>query len=239
MTDIPIRDAATIIVLRDRHNAPSVLMGQRGASAAFMPSKFVFPGGAVDPVDGAVPVRGSLHTLCDARLGEASALPASHLAAAAIRELYEETGQILGAKSDWQNAPKGWRGYARSGHMPTLDGLQFIFRAATPKGRTRRFDARFFLVEADRLSSDPDDFSGAEDELSHLQWIPLGRAREFDLPFITEMVLAELAANLHISGPPPTVPYFRNDDEAHTVVRLAGKSPLDDYSDSISRRPKS
>ena len=39
-----IRNAATVIVLRDRHETPHILMGQRGAKAAFMPNKFVFPG---------------------------------------------------------------------------------------------------------------------------------------------------------------------------------------------------
>ena len=43
-----IRNAATVIVVRNKHDKPSVLMGQRGVDAAFMPSKFVFPGGAVD-----------------------------------------------------------------------------------------------------------------------------------------------------------------------------------------------
>ena len=49
MTDkTAIRNAATVILLRDRLENPRVLMGQRGANAAFMPNKFVFPGGAVD-----------------------------------------------------------------------------------------------------------------------------------------------------------------------------------------------
>ncbi len=38
-----IRNAATIIVVRNKNKNPSVLMGQRGINAAFMPSKFVFP----------------------------------------------------------------------------------------------------------------------------------------------------------------------------------------------------
>ena len=58
MTDpMPIRDAATVIVLdRNASGGPSVLMGQRGAQAAFMPSKYVFPGGAVDPESAGRPV---------------------------------------------------------------------------------------------------------------------------------------------------------------------------------------
>ncbi|MFP4406139.1 MAG: DNA mismatch repair protein MutT, partial [Rhodosalinus sp.] len=44
-----VRDAATVIVLRDRDTRPRILMGQRGSAAAFMPNKVVFPGGAVDP----------------------------------------------------------------------------------------------------------------------------------------------------------------------------------------------
>ena len=44
-------DAATLILLRHGPEGPAVLMGQRGAAAAFMPSKFVFPGGRLDPAD--------------------------------------------------------------------------------------------------------------------------------------------------------------------------------------------
>ena len=36
-----------------------------------------------------------------------------------------------------------------------------------------------------------------------------------------------LAANIRTDGPPPSVPFFRNDDEAHLVTRLGGRSPLD------------
>jgi 8-oxo-dGTP pyrophosphatase MutT (NUDIX family) len=55
MTDTPIRSAATIITLRNMNASPQVLMGQRGSKAAFMPNKFVFPGGAVDADDSAIP----------------------------------------------------------------------------------------------------------------------------------------------------------------------------------------
>jgi 8-oxo-dGTP pyrophosphatase MutT (NUDIX family) len=153
-------------------------------------------------------------------------LPPAALAAAAIRELWEETGQIIGAPGQWPNAPQGWRGYAATGHVPDAARLRYFFRAITPQGRPRRFDARFFLAEADDLTTDPDDFTRAEDELSVLQWVPLAQARTFDLPFITEVVLAELVAHLADPTAPLSVPFFRNDDEAHLVTRLAGKRLL-------------
>ena len=65
-----IRNAATVIVLRDRFTAPRILMGQRGAGAAFMPNKFVFPGGAVDAGDAAIPLAEPLPPVCAARLTE-------------------------------------------------------------------------------------------------------------------------------------------------------------------------
>lgn len=215
-----LRDAATIIVLR-RGDVPSVLMGQRGAAAAFMPSKFVFPGGAVDAVDRTVP----LHPMMDdtaVALRTESHLPPEALAAAAIRELWEETGHVLGHPQPWPDAPQGWRGFAATGHVPDASRLRYFFRAVTPQGRPRRFDARFFLADAADLATDPDDFSRAEDELSLLQWVPLAQARTFDLPFITEVVLAELMAHLEDPDAPLSVPFFRNDDEAHLVSRLGG-----------------
>lgn len=217
-----IRDAATVIVLRNRARDPHVLMGQRGATAAFMPNKFVFPGGAVDPGDADIPLAAPMAQLCRTRLSEDSAQDLSHaLAAAAIRELWEETGLVLGQPQAWSRPPPpDWTDFAATGHIPDPQALQFVFRAITPPGRPRRFDARFFLVDAGRLVSDLDDFSRASDELSHLQWISLSRVRQFDLPFITEVVLAEIEARAHDPDPPASVPFFRNSDEESVMLRL-------------------
>lgn len=218
-----IRNAATIILLRNRATDPAVLMGQRGARAAFMPNKFVFPGGAVDPADHNVPVVTPISEHCRARLREDSPDDLSHaLTVAGIRELWEETGLILGHPGVWQDPPEDWQSFARTGHRPTAGGLQFVFRAITPPGRPRRFDARFFLVDAAEICGDLDDFSGASDELSHLQWVPLREARSFDLPFITEVVLAEISARAGDPAPPVSVPFFRNSDEESLFLRLRG-----------------
>lgn len=219
-----IRNAATVIVLRDRTSSPSILMGQRGANAAFMPNKFVFPGGAVDTQDAGVPLASGLPDLCCSRLAEDAPTGLQHaLAAAAIRELWEETGLVLGRPGTWDDdVPDDWHSFAATGHVPIADPLQFVFRALTPPGRPRRFDARFFLVDAGHIQGDLDDFTHASDELSHLQWIPLDKARGFDLPFITEVVLAEIEGRVTETAPPDSVPFFRNNDEASLFLRLRG-----------------
>ncbi len=222
---VPIRDAATIIAVKDRmSDDPQVLMGQRGAKAAFMPNKFVFPGGAVDAGDAHIALAAPVNPLCGDRLQEDADHGLPHaLAVAAIRELWEETGLILGRPGTWDgDIPEDWAGFADTGHLPSGEGLQFVFRALTPPGRPRRFNARFFLADADRIIGDPQDFSRASDELSHLQWIPLSKVRSFDLPFITEVVLAEVTTRIRDIAPPASVPYFRNDDEESLFLRLRG-----------------
>lgn len=221
-----IRNAATVIVIRDRMTAPSILMGQRGANAAFMPNKFVFPGGAVDASDAHVKLAAGLPEQCAARIKEDTDDQLAHaIPVAAIRELWEETGLILGTKGTWEgDIPEDWKTFADTGHIPHASALQFVFRALTPPGRTRRFDARFFLLDADALASDPDNFDAACDELSHLQWVPLSEARSFDMPFITEVVLAEVEARAHDLTPPESVPFFKNSDEESLFIRLHGHS---------------
>lgn len=226
-----IRDAATVIVVRDPETNPRILMGQRGSKAAFMPNKFVFPGGAVDAEDYDVALATSLSEQCCDRLlddmrPETPETAVHALAVAAIRELWEETGLILGDKGDWADSPaQDWTDYAATGHVPSAQSMQFVFRAITPPGRPRRFDARFFLINADMLSGDLDDFSRASEELSHLQWVGLKDARSFDLPFITEVVLAEIEGQLPDLSAPASVPFFKNDDEAGWFKRLHGRAP--------------
>lgn len=66
----PIRDAATIVLLRRHAGGSSVLMGMRGVKAVFMPSKYVFPGGAVDPADALAPLARPLSEMNRRRLLE-------------------------------------------------------------------------------------------------------------------------------------------------------------------------
>lgn len=195
MTQPPIRDAASVVLLRDAHSTPKVLMGQRGKNAAFMPDKFVFPGGAVDPEDASVALPGAPSPKCLARLGGHG----SALLAAALRETWEETGLTL----------------------KQCNGLIYFFRAITPPARPRRFDARFFLADADNMiETDLDDFSQASDELRHLHWVPLTEARSLNLPFITEVVLAEVDALARTMEAPSSVPFFDNSSGTSRFMRI-------------------
>lgn len=200
-----VRDAATVVLYRTAASGIEVLMGQRGTQAAFMPSKYVFPGGAVDEDDAGAGLSGALSTLCEHRLrlhcNDDAPAPAK-IAATALRELTEETGLRL---------------------LPTPDGhigMTFIFRAITPPGRSRRFDARFFLADASFVQGDTDTFSAASDELSHLHWIGISEARALDLPFITEVVLAEIGHCLRVGGDQSGVPFFDNSGPVPTFRRL-------------------
>ncbi|MFD1911521.1 NUDIX hydrolase [Halodurantibacterium flavum] len=200
-----IRDAASIVLLRETPDGPAVLMGRRNAGAAFMPSKFVFPGGAVDPGDAGVPLAAPLADPCARRLGAGG----TALAAAALRELAEETGLLLGVPGAW-DAPEPWRAFAMAGLRPSAGGLCHFFRAITPPGRSRRFDARFFLAPASAVQGSPDDFTRACDELDSLHWVPLGRARNLDLPFVTELVLAEVGDAIASGFRIDSVPFLDN-----------------------------
>lgn len=204
LNEQPIRDAATIVLLRDDGDTPRVLMGQRGKGAVFMPSKFVFPGGRLDPLDHLIPLDPGLMQDVYARLTTESQVPPVALAGAAIRELHEETGLTLASQRPGQRSLLG------EGLVPNAAALRFFFRAITPPGRPRRFDARFFLCSASALYGDPDDFSASDNELTHLGWIPLEQAHTLDLPFVTQIVLAEVDAILAYPDTDRPVPFFDN-----------------------------
>jgi 8-oxo-dGTP pyrophosphatase MutT (NUDIX family) len=197
------RPAATLIILDHEGTKSKVLMGRRHHSSKFMPGKFVFPGGRVDPADRQIPVTHALHPQVEEKLAKrrAKASPALSraLALAAVRETFEETGLVLGAKSyvaAHTHPPGPWSDYAAHGLTPNLAAFRFITRAITPPGRPRRFDTTFFAVDAKEIAARVEDVIHPESELTELVWLPLEEAQKLDLPHITGVVLKELETRI-------------------------------------------
>jgi 8-oxo-dGTP pyrophosphatase MutT (NUDIX family) len=141
--EIPIKPAATVMLLRDTTEGLEVFMLRRTNAAAFAGGMYVFPGGKVDPADGE---------------GDEA------FVVAAIRECYEECGVLLAVDADGNMVDDGHPALAHRDavHDGTVDvralaaehGLRLLTDAlpwmshwVTPKGETtRRFDTRFFVA---------------------------------------------------------------------------------------------
>jgi 8-oxo-dGTP pyrophosphatase MutT (NUDIX family) len=194
-------DAASLILYRRRKIGLEVLMGQRHAGHVFMPHRYVFPGGRVNPRDARVPAASGLASAVEAKLalGCRSRARAHALAVAAVRETYEETGLMIGAPSPLAERldERHWLGFRHAGIAPTLDHLRYVFRAVTPPGAVRRFDARFFLAEA---SETVHGALGGDGELENMAWFPIEQALALRLSIPTRLVLEEV---LHLieTGP--------------------------------------
>lgn len=192
------RDAATLLLVR-RDGPPRVLMGRRHGGHAFMPDKWVFPGGRVHPSDFRVPAARELNAATAAALARTTTpARARAIALAAIRETFEETGLLL-ARPGAARSRGEWRAFLAAGVLPDLGALDFVARAITPPARSRRFDARFFVADAAALTGLDPRGSGELDELAWFDW---PAALALDLPDITRAILHEVAARFDDPGRP-------------------------------------
>ncbi len=193
------RDSATLILIDQSERVPKVLLGRRHERHRFMPGKFVFPGGRIEPADRLMTALAPLHERDIARLmqrvQQASRTKAAGFALAAVRETYEETGLMLGVRTAAPaNAPPGaWEAFAKAGILPDLSAVHFIARAITPPKRPLRFDSRFFAADVSTVADRSKGFVGPDAELVELVWLPIDQARSLDMPGITAVVLEELA----------------------------------------------
>lgn len=226
------RDAATLIIVDGSMGMPRVLMGRRHPNQIFLPNKFVFPGGRSELSDHVVP---STCELSDSNVnkllldmkGQPSRRRARALAMAALRETYEETGILIGnaAADDDSALPSSaqpiWHDFFAEGVRPALSPLTFLARAITPPGRPRRYDTRFFLVDAAHIAkrTDPRD-----DELSDIDWFTVDDLRGLDMPNITRAIIEDLAEHLagnaesRAAWPAPFY-YFRAGTFERTLLR--------------------
>ena len=118
------RDAATLMLLDRGGGGFKVLMGRRHARHAFMPGKFVFPGGRTDPADARIAVAADLHPEVWQKLTAGNRLTparARAIALSAIRETYEEAGLLIGSKGPFSTAKPDWQGFAEHGVQPSLE----------------------------------------------------------------------------------------------------------------------
>lgn len=227
------RDAATLIIVDSAGAEPRVLMGRRGDTQVFMPGKYVFPGGRVDKEDRHVEAADELRSGEVAKLmldmkGTPSQLRARALGLAAIRETFEEAGVVIGQQKA-QSAAAGkyasWTPFAATGHLPSLSSLTFFARAITPPGRPRRYDTRFFCVEASHISHRVEVRDG---ELSSLDWFTFDEMRGLDLPGITRVVLEDLADRMSVGWSPTVdvpVPFYNNRNGTFRRILLSPDRP--------------
>jgi 8-oxo-dGTP pyrophosphatase MutT (NUDIX family) len=228
------RDAATLIIVDGASGEPRVLLGRRRLDMAFMPGRYVFPGGRVDPADKHIAVEddlrpGDLKKLMVAMKGAPSEARARALALAAVRETFEEAGLLIGTPLGTGSPPKvpTWQDFFATGYRPALARLTFFARAITPPGRPRRFDSRFFCVEAEAIVHRAKIENG---ELSDLEWHSIAQARSLELPNITRVVLEDLneriaAGALHTGDYP--VPFYHRRNGSFRRDLIGGDIDLD------------
>jgi 8-oxo-dGTP pyrophosphatase MutT (NUDIX family) len=207
------RDSATLILIDRSESVPKVLLGRRHERHRFMPGKFVFPGGRIEPTDRKMAFAASLDRQHAKRLmahvSGPSLAKAAAYALAAVRETHEETGIMLGVPTDKAiTAPsESWEPFAKAGIVPDLSAVHFIARAITPPKRPLRFDSRFFAADVTAIARRDDGFVGPDKELVELVWMPITEASRLDMPGITAVALEELqdriASGMSFDHPAP------------------------------------
>src|SRR6266852_5613950 len=170
MAQVP-RPAATLILLRPGGDGIEVLMIQRAKSAAFLGGAYVFPGGALDAADSDLKRR---------ILGTLPPEPPAEYYIAAVRECFEEAGvALLCGRNEAQISSARAALLVNRRQQPFLEILEkedlyipageLVYYAnwITAPGRSRRFDARFFVAVA------PEGQEGSHDAAETVQhlWI--------------------------------------------------------------------
>jgi 8-oxo-dGTP pyrophosphatase MutT (NUDIX family) len=180
--DVPIRDAATVVLLRDGAAGVEAWLLTRVTQMVFAAGMTVFPGGRVDDDDASLPVVGSGVELLAARSGCDDAA-ARALIGAAVRETFEETGVLLtvpsadlgDARAEVEAGRLSFGDLLRANELAVdSDAVRPWSRWVTPAGEVRRYDTRFF-VAALPTSAEAHDVTN---ESSEAAWVPVGAAVE-------------------------------------------------------------
>lgn len=188
------RDAASLILLNLERLEPRVLVGRRPADARFLPGRYVFPGGAVEPADSRAQSVSELASDVAPMMAVAgNAARARSLAMAAVRETFEETGLLLAAPGDVGTVRSpGWSAMRSRGVAPALHRLAYVGRAITPVPSAIRFHARFFVADARHAVGE----LGGDSELVDLHWCRIDALAELPTIEVQSFMLAHAVTTL-------------------------------------------
>lgn len=181
LREVPVRDAATVVLLRDGGAGIEAWLLTRAAQMRFAAGMSVFPGGRVEVADAALPFAAPTTGLA-ARL-ECTDEAARGVLGAAVRETFEETGVLLSSPApDLAHA----RADVEAGRLPFGDLLRqhglaidpAVLRPwarwVTPAGEVRRYDTRFFVGALPAGA----EASNVTTESSAASWVAVGEALE-------------------------------------------------------------
>ncbi|NNE11469.1 MAG: NUDIX domain-containing protein [Ilumatobacter sp.] len=170
---IPVRPAATVMLVRDGDDGLEVFMLQRTHGAAFARGQYVFPGGKVDAEDHGEDFEPICDGLDDGTASRRLGIGHGGLAwlVAAIRECFEEAGVLLARPADDDEIVRfddpavarrfnAYRHEVDGGSISLdevcrrerlrllVDRMHLVDHWITPVGERRRFDTRFFVTRA-------------------------------------------------------------------------------------------
>lgn len=228
------KPAGTLLILDEQNGRPHVLMGRRNKAHTFMPDVFVFPGGRVDFPDNHAPFATDLTEKTAARLmasgpkNIATIKRARAFALAAIRETFEEVGLLVGAPIDHKRTAGKttrnalWQPFLDHGQLADLSALRYVARATTPARLVRRYDTRFFTVTKDAIELELPE--SPTNELSELTWVPLDNITNLKIPWITSMILNDVANrvtnenSIHLSDDQPVPVYASRNGKRSRIL---------------------
>ncbi len=173
-----LRPAATVMLVRDAEEPArgedvlEVLMVRRNLQSDFVGGAYVFPGGAVDPLDGGREAEAVSQGRSDVEASILLGIETGGLAywVAALRETFEEAGLLLAERpagppllagdSEEEARIVAERALVNKGERRFLDvcrdeqlqllvgDVHYFAHWITPRGAPRRYDTRFFVAAA-------------------------------------------------------------------------------------------
>ncbi|MFB7875584.1 NUDIX hydrolase [Nocardia sp. NPDC056064] len=225
---VPVRDASTVILVRDGDAGLEVFLQQRVKGMAFAGGMTVFPGGGVDRTDATADIAwaGPGPDWWAQRFGTDEP-GAQALVAAAVRETFEECGVLLAGPTaqtvvDDPTHYREARGRLERRELSLAEFLAaegLVLRAdllrpwsnwITPVAEPRRYDTRFFVAVLPQGQS----ADGATSEAARVAWASPGDA------------LASWKAGEHVLLPPTWSQLDALCGFADTAAVLAAERPI-------------